>query len=721
MIGIEINQQFLDLGDESIRLEKVNSSFISELFQGDFSFPFTVSNTENNLKLLGFSNIIEIVNRKIEIDCYLWLFNVPYTKSKIVVSAATKKTIRINLTGGIKAMKIADKSLKDLNYGPDYILGPNLSLMLNTVKAISQETDYTQYGFTFVPHENPDFYGSNNSDFCGVINRQNSVTGDFLFNNTFIGNRYALVPWLYLFFILTKIFEDEGLTPSGDFWTDPEMQKLLVYNNYALDKPNEDDNCYVIANTTYAYNTTTRLKLFKGPPTTFDLANGWSNSAFEYTILQAGDIVVDVVVFAEVDLRNTFYFGQYIPHFNLYIDGVFTGEQLNFPSQGVGQFSRSISYQFTALVGDIGKKIYLNNIVDPVYLPLTGLIFNVLPASYMLVTNSSEQLNIFDKKVTYKNHVKDISVSEFLSEFKTIGVHIDFDYNNASVKLNYDKNYINSNTAKDWTDKAINEFELNFEDKNKGFKVNYNFGSSDKQVEANFKKYLLSNFKGTFPTYKNIPYPTVQGSIIAVENSNQLYITSPSGTGTGYVWTYFSDNYYSLILGNGEKENFSKIAPMFMNFAENEGGTASQNKCLIPSSKQSGSSQMFGMGESDYDLRFVFLRGINQSNSLVTPEGGVYIYAGTSIYGINGDYVGNYDFNLNSEKGIIPQFVLKFLEALTNSELIEQEVRLNELDILNINVKDKIAIDGIYYIIKNVSIPISKQLKNCLAKLLKLA
>ena len=74
MIEVEINNSFLDLGESTIRLEKNNASFITELFQGDYSFPFIIPATENNLRILGFVNTIELINRTIQLDGHLWLF-----------------------------------------------------------------------------------------------------------------------------------------------------------------------------------------------------------------------------------------------------------------------------------------------------------------------------------------------------------------------------------------------------------------------------------------------------------------------------------------------------------------------------------------------------------------------------------------------------------------------------------------------------------------------
>lgn len=725
MIGIEVNNTFLDLGEEGIRLEIINPSFITDLFQGDFSFPFTVPDTDNNLKTLGFNNVIELVNRTIEFNCWIYLFDIPYSKAKIIVSACTSRTIKINIVGGIKAMRIADKSLKDINYGDTYILGINQNTRYANIKEISLNTDYTVFPFTFIPHKNVDFYGSANTDFCGIINRQNSVTGDFLKNNGATGSRYAFVPFLYLFFVLKKIFEEEGLTPEGKFWEDSEMQKILMYNNYALDSEIDyfDDNCYVFTGSNFDYTTIQKTRFLNGLSGAYDPSGSWNNSLYEYTISQAGDVTIDVTINASVldDGAGSYVYSSPVTVYPFGFDVFLDSTQLNsegdlaWPELHRGYAIKSASYTYTASVSDIGKKIYLKSRRD-----LTNLHLVLSPGSSLAIYNTSDPYSSVDSKISYKNHVKDISVSDFLSAFKNLGIDIRFDYNKKLVYLNYDKDYVNAQNFDDWTNKVTNDYEINFEDYKKGYKVNYDFGSADLLIENNFKPFDKSKYLGSILSIKFLPAPTAAGQTILILNSNKLYISIQNIGGIGFYWNQFCDNYYDIILDNGQTESKCKIAPMFMDFDDNEGGTADQNRCLIPISKQSGSSQMFGMGESDFDLRFVFLRGVNQSNSLVNPQGGNYIYAGTSIYGINYNQVGNYEFMLNSNNGLIDIFILNFLKALSASTLVERDILLNELDILNSQIKNKKRIDGSNYLLKSISILAGNTLKMSRVKMLKL-
>lgn len=718
MIDIQIGNSFLELDKASIRIEKVNPSFISDIFQGDYSFPFTINDTENNRIILGYSNIIELETRTVIYDSTIWLFGVPYPKAKLFIQKVTKNKIYVNIAGGLKAFVTSDINLRDLNFGSDYYLGQNSAEIVSKVKTIANSTNYLDYGFTFVPHKNPNFYGEQNLDFCGVLNRQNPVTGDFFYNTVFTGNKYALVPFLYLFFLLDKIFEKEGLTPSGSFYEDSEMQKILLYNNYALDSAGDENDTYVLANVDKSYLTDgVKVQFFKGISGTIDPSNNWNNNTYEYTILQPGDITIDILLNYFIDFRENNYSTNYQPTLRLYKDTSYV-HSIILP-QGYGNKSLTYTYNFTAAPGDVGKKIYLKNIVSYGIGDLTGVVFNILKTSSILFTTAAPVLNIFSKQVKFKNHVNDMTCGDLLHEIKRLGVNIEPDFDLKTVKLDYDKNIRKSSVFEDWTSKVEDDFELSFDEKNKGFRVKYDFGSGDELVKDNFKTYNSSKLKGSVLIYEDLPAPSNLGDIYLVENLSKLFIVTQNST--EYEWKYYSDFYYENKFGNGETEVVVKLAPIFMDKAENEGGTTDENICLVPSILQQGSSDMFGIGTTDFDLRVMFLRGKNKRSGFINSNrGGIYNYAGTSLYGLNGNRVGKYSFSLTNERGILPTFIYEFLEYFSKGEFMEIQVRLNELDILNLNVKTRKVIDGIAYLVKSVSIPVSDKLNICKAILLKL-
>jgi hypothetical protein len=710
MIGIEVNGIFLEINEDSFRFEKINTSFYPEVFQGDYSFPLTIDDTEINRKALGFPNSLEIGNRVLNVECYLWISGLPYSKSRLYVIGGSKNKIKINIAGGLKSVSIFEKSLKQLDYGTPHDLGVDSDAIIASAKTISLETDYSVYGFSFVPHKNEDFYNGENPSFCGIINRQNSSTGDFYKNTIGTGNKYTLVPFVYLFYILDVIFNTEGLTPEGDFYDDPEMRSILLYNNFALDKSTNEDNVYVVAEndyiiygssqTTYGYQ---NIKFLKGSSGTFDDAGAWSNTNYEYTIQAPGNIdilaSIDVFIPSSVDWYAC---GVYELAFALYVNGVLITDG-KIPANSHGLKNIVISSTYTAVLGDVGSKILIKYKLGTITFPPFGFNITIKGTSNLLIANDTEQLNIFERNVSIANHVKDITVGEFLAGLKNIGVSVDIDYMTRKVKLYFDGNIIKSTDPIDYTDKAQDDYENNFEERNKGYLVKYNFDSSNTLVEGNFKKYKASNFKGSVNTLYDLPVPVSLGQVILIKNSNQLYITNINTGGSGYVWDYFCDNYYDVKLGEGLTEYNISFTPMFMAYAENEGGTSDQNKCLIPISKQSGTTQMYGIGENDYGLSFVFLRGKNKSGGLVSPKGGEYIYASSTNIGINGNIVGNYDCTLENENGIFRSFIYGILYILTNAEYVERFLNFTEKDIMNFNIKRKVLIEGIPYLVKNLS------------------
>jgi len=149
MIGIEVNGIFLEINEDSFRFEKINTSFYPEVFQGDYSFPLTIDDTEINRKALGFPNSLEIGNRVLNVECYLWISGLPYSKSRLYVIGGSKNKIKINIAGGLKSVSIFEKSLKQLDYGTPHDLGvdsdgPHVQTDTNLVPPASNDADFNQ-------------------------------------------------------------------------------------------------------------------------------------------------------------------------------------------------------------------------------------------------------------------------------------------------------------------------------------------------------------------------------------------------------------------------------------------------------------------------------------------------------------------------------------------------------------------------------------------------
>jgi hypothetical protein len=161
---------------------------------------------------------------------------------------------------------------------------------------------------------------------------------------------------------------------------------------------------------------------------------------------------------------------------------------------------------------------------------------------------------------------------------------------------------------------------------------------------------------------------------------------------------------------------------MLMGLAKNvdPSNNATLETALMPVVNHLGSSDLFGIGENEFDLRIVFYRGQNIIGAAPNNKGGNYILANTTRFGLNGYLVGDLDLTLHLPTGIFKRWANNIFEKSANGLLGEQFFRLLPNDILNIGKRRKIIVDNVSYLLKNVSISVSKKFETCRAKLLKL-
>ncbi len=739
MITIEVNGQFLFLErSATIRFEKNFTVLFQDLYQGDFSFPFTLD-AEANYKILGFLNKPEATNKVTSYSVNIFFWGLPFSPATLLITKTTRKKFQTNLVAGIKSLKTVGKTLPEINFGDSTYLGLFQDEIAAKATVISKDVDYTHFGFTFVPHINEGFYGSGgNPDFLKVLNMVNPNTGDIYYNTPGTGNKYALVPWFYLHFMLKKIFDEEGLTPIGTFWDHPEMKKLLVYNNRSLDSLNEIGETKIVVVATQTFNMSNftdysvsstpvlareKVMLLKGPSGTIDEPQMFDNALAQYEISQVGLYTFEVAATAQMLNIPDMALGIFVN--NKWIGGA---EPITVDSAGWYPSIFSVSY--TATMADIGKKAYLGFYWR--YLPYIGdsLLTTTYPfcrihagSTLTIKQSNNTNLNLYSRYVVPSNHMKSINVEEFLLAIKQLGVEFTFDYTSGTVSLDFVTDKINSTEVEDWTAKAVEDFELELDKYNKGYTVGYNFGEIDQLNIDNFKKIDLSNNIEDFMTFSDLPTIDRAGHTAFVKNLNQYFISvydqyaSPQ-----YFWRKHTDYYYTTKYAGGETEVKLNFAPMLMGMGLNVATSTSvaTQTALMPAANSSGSSEMFGIGDNDFDLRFCFLRGQNILSGTPNNKGGNYMFASTTKYGLNGHTIGDYDFTLHLDSGFFKRYINPIYDLIANGQIMNQDFRLTELDILTISKKLRISVDGVVYLLKTVSIIAGDNLTLSRAKMLKL-
>jgi hypothetical protein len=704
----------LDLGELSLRYEAVNTLFEEDAFQGDYSFPFTLPYSDVNMRSLQFIHKPAVFKTSVEQNVTVFLGTRSYS-SKLIVNGTSKKGYNASIAGGLKGLTNGNKSLKELNY--------NNGSTIDLATDFSNIPNYAGVNWNniiaFPPHYNPEFYNGLNSDFQGVINRVESDSGDILINDIIVGNKYCLVPFMYRHYILKTIFEEQGLALRGNYWTDNEAATALQYNNYALDK-REEQGCIVKGFGTqlltgFVVGDTYSIILNDTLPGCADEQNNFNNTTYQYNVPANGDYAVRLD--ASIDITLSFPYPITYFAFEIWYDGAVIEADVSHCS-GPGVHTLNFTVLDTKPSAVLNKKIEIKigaSCDDPMDATLFYATAIVKSATMTITRYDLPEFNVMNPIITLSNHVPDVTVEDYLKLVKnTAQLMFDFDWDNKTVSINYAEKVLAGAPEIDLTDISDPYPEQVFDERQKGFTLEYDFGSSDELIATNIKEFDESKIVGEFPTENDLPTPAFTDDLAVVLNSNKVFITA--FLGGSYSWEYHCDYYKKVTLGKGGIERKIELAPMLMTTAaENESATADADhkKCLMPTIHEIGASELFDLGINEPSMRTVFYRGLNQDPSV----GGNYLYASSTNIDINGNEVGSYNLTLQGVTGYYNRFLEKILTAIDNSEVFEFLIML---PVSYLQYKGKVQIKNVNFIVKNISMFLGKSVKQSVVKLLKL-
>lgn len=126
-VDFKVGNNFLDVGDISIRFDLINSVFLSQSSPGFYSLPTTVQNNEHNRLVLGMPELTETVTsftRKIPGTIYL--FGSPWRSCILSIVETSGNNIELNVVAGVDEGfgDFSTKELRNLDFGiyNDYLI-----------------------------------------------------------------------------------------------------------------------------------------------------------------------------------------------------------------------------------------------------------------------------------------------------------------------------------------------------------------------------------------------------------------------------------------------------------------------------------------------------------------------------------------------------------------------------------------------------------------------
>lgn len=245
MITCSVNDQFIDINDSTSFTISGESPFIAPgEIPGVKVNNVSALNTPRNQRVFGFSDKLDNVARgteysnvKIYFNNLLWKVG----KFKLRGTGSSGYSFSFHTDAGDVQLQIKNRKLSQLDLG--------------TVANDFNNTDiYPTKNHVFFTVKNDDFYGSNNPNYDGYINLWNNAAARFYNNNVDGGgvNKYTVMPFPYLLFVLDGIFKDVGYYGiEGDWTEDANIRRVCIVGNYAMDAITAGVNLYQ-TNITYS-------------------------------------------------------------------------------------------------------------------------------------------------------------------------------------------------------------------------------------------------------------------------------------------------------------------------------------------------------------------------------------------------------------------------------------------------------------------------------------
>lgn len=679
MIAITVSGKKLILPpDIRLRFELLCSAFDFGNIPAGIVWEFELSAPEN-ANTLDYAHYIDIKTKRRAYDAIGTLHGKEIT-GKLVTSKTGNIKYQCSFIINGFPVDALDRKLPELfTDGVSFVQNEVQETMRSHANDTVTKT-YPEVNYNFPMYKNTEFYGTENTTFQGIVNRWDQSLQTFSINDASAlnYNEHSLSPWLYLCYVVKQIFSALGYTASGSFFQHAEIKKLLLYNNYAIDRINQFARASWAGTATYNLplpNDSVVLPL--NDVTTVPNADPeglFDTTLYEYTINEYGEFRITCNVDLTINSGNPGDLGL-----ELYIDGVFFDGILNDPGN---------LQPFTFLVGHLGKKLTLRAV--------TQLANNITVNSVMLyvLKGTHPELNIYANEINYANHVPDISVRDFLVALRKFpGIRIDFNPAALQVILDFADDIFDAEKD-DITSKAAKNYELDV-NTGAGYTLGYKF-SNDTLLTDNFID--LSDFTklGEYNAYTDLPTAPGLNYYAVVKNTNKIYkaiFNDPD-----YEWELLCDNYYDKVIGDGSTEIRTAFSPMLMTLV-NVGGAV-----IIPQIEQAGSSPSFASGINEFQLKLAIWHGLQPGFT------GDYPLASSQNRDYNGDLIGNLTLRHDdNDYGVYQTFWKRWIPFLMSTETVVRRMKLTINDAFGALFSRLKTVQYVDHVVKKVSIEIGPE------------
>lgn len=258
MIGIKVGNEWLTLPvGTRISFDLVNPIFSDDLGYNSYSLSFPIP-VEGNSHKLAYADIVSSSSNTRSFSCTVYLEGIPWKSATLEVKEAGSYDVyqcNILIENAAIADILSGQNLKDFTY--DGVRTISLNTAATRAADLVSHANGTVSGtiatddYVFFPVKDSDFYNGKHPAQDGsapgfndpqLVNYYEASTfrgnySPYLFTSNHY-NEYFLVPYFYLFYVLGKLFSENGYTldDTEGIASDSELKTLTIYNNYSLDE-----------------------------------------------------------------------------------------------------------------------------------------------------------------------------------------------------------------------------------------------------------------------------------------------------------------------------------------------------------------------------------------------------------------------------------------------------------------------------------------------------
>jgi hypothetical protein len=688
MILLEANSEFLEINTRDLSFNiTVRSPFFGYL--SSFVYNFTIPYTPRNARIFKFPDRLNRLS-KTQATCpgRILIDGLEVASGTWQAQAHGEQFIEVAF------IFVADNFITAL----DQVQIPDLfdeeitvADIIAHVEDTAENKVYPETEYQFPSVHAPEFYGGKNENFKGIIN--NFESGEF-YSNSIIFNTNTIVPMLYLFAVLNRIWEASGYSAKGKIFEDAMLQKCLLFNNYALDNLHdvrflgEAENLMVTEADFFVIDW----------DEVEDNTNRYANGLYEIAIEGNYEVIVNMN-FTTADKTKVYTYIIQLEHQPLAGGNTVT---IGDPHTGTTDFDPIPSVSFVEQANDLGIGTLFVTIKLYEWANSGAGYYDVEILTGSVIIRKMDELgiNIFPNTFNLKNHAPKFAaidfVKMFFEEYQLFPV---FDNVSKNIQLLSLNDVISSAQQFNLSEGLIRESIRVEQNTYNGLRLAFDFGDDDDQY------FTPDRIDYEVDSFADLDDMLIKEHEVYFVKSLQAYyqlITVKKNETLNTSWAVVSHKSLPYIDGNGADERTLKFAPCMMRNVETLLDDLPRS---MPTVLGQGTSKAYEM-VNDWPLRVMFYAGYGVGATGTTDT---YPFATTTMYDTQGNAVFDYNYNADA---ILANFWKATLDFLKTRLKIEFDRTLTPYELKVLDLARRQFFQDAHMIIEELYIEVNKELSS---------